>query len=162
MRGLHTFPSLILHILAFYSIIYCDHSQYGTAEELKEGFDAFLEEWNVLLAHPFRWSYDGKGLQQKAVKRFTVMLNQAPHKLEVTTLVKQLRLMTNLFGHYFNEVPEENWGSLFSALQHSKEILESNIENEKGPKKKKNAELALDALLFALEEYIYQDMAEAA
>lgn len=137
------------------------NGSYGSAEELKEGFDAFLEEWNVLLAHPFRWSYDGKGLQQKAVKRFTVMLNQAAHKLEVTTLTKQLRLMTNLFGQYFNEVPEEDWGSLFSALRHSKEILESTIENEEGPRKKKNAKIALDALLFGLEEYIYQDMAEA-
>ena len=138
------------------------NGSYGSAEELKEGFDAFLEEWNVLLAHPFRWSYDGKGLQQKAVKRFTVMLNQAAHKLEVTTLIKQLRLMTNLFYHYFNKVSEENWGSLFSALQHSKEILESNIENEEGPKKKKNAQIALDALLFALKEYIYQDVVDAA
>jgi len=137
------------------------NGSYGSAEELKEGFDAFLEEWNVLLAHPFRWSYDGKGLQQKAVKRFTVMLEQSAHKLEVTTLTKQLRLMTNLFCHYFNEVSEEHWGSLFSALQHSKEILESNIENEDGPKKKKNARISLDALLFVLEEYIYQDMAEA-
>jgi transposase len=137
------------------------NGSYGSAEELKEGFDAFLEEWNVLLAHPFRWSYDGKGLQQKAVKRFTVMLEQSAHKLEVTTLTKQLRLMTNLFCHYFNEVSEEHWGSLFCALQHSKEILESNIENEDGPKKKKNARISLDALLFVLEEYIYQDMAEA-
>ncbi len=137
------------------------NGSYGSAEELKEGFDAFLEEWNVLLAHPFRWSYDGKGLQQKAVKRFTVMLEQSAHKLEVTTLTKQLRLMTNLFCHYFHEVSEEHWGSLFCALQHSKEILESNIENEDGPKKKENAQISLDALLFVLEEYIYQDMAEA-
>jgi transposase len=134
---------------------------YGSAEELKEGFDAFLEEWNVLLAHPFKWSYDGKGLQRKAVKRFTIMLNNAAHKLEVTTLTKQLQLMANLFGHYFTEVPEENWGGLFSALQHSKEILENNIANEEGPKRKKKAQVALDALLFDLEEYIYQDMAEA-
>ena len=27
VRGLLTFPSLILHISALYSIIYCDHSQ---------------------------------------------------------------------------------------------------------------------------------------
>jgi len=36
------------------------------------------------------------------------MLNQAAHKLEVTTLTKQLRFMNILFGHYFNEVAEEN------------------------------------------------------
>jgi len=135
---------------------------YGSAEELKEGFDAFLEEWNILLAHPFRWSYDGKGLQAKALKRFTIMLNQAASELEVTTLTKQLRLMSNLFGHYFNEVPDEEWESLFIALQHSKEILESNIENEKGSKKKKNAQMALDALLFSLEKYFHQNVVEAA
>lgn len=138
------------------------NESYGSAEELKEGFDAFLEEWNVLLAHPFRWSYDGKGLQQKAVKRFTVMLRQAAHKLEVISLTKQLRLMNNLFIHYFAEVPETEWENLFSALQHSKEILESKIENEEGPKKKKNARVALDTLFFVLEEYISQNLAEAA
>ena len=46
----------------------------------------------------------------------------------------------------FNEVPEEEWGNLFGGLQHSKEILESKIENEQGPKKKKNAQVALEAL----------------
>lgn len=138
------------------------NGSYGSAEELKEGFDAFLEEWNILLAHPFRWSYDGKGLQQKAVKRFTIMLDKSAHKLEVTTLTKQLQLMGNLFYHYFNEVPEENWGSLFSALQHSKEMLENKIEKEEGPKRKKKAQIALDVLLFDLEKHIYQDMPEAA
>ena len=138
------------------------NGSYGSAKELKEGFNAFFEEWNVLLAHPFRWSYDGKGLEQKAIKRFTVMLNQAARKLEVSTLTKQLRLMNNLFAHYFNEVSEENWGNLFSALRYSKEILESNIENEEGSKKKKNAHMALETLLFGLEEYIFQDMAEVA
>ena len=38
--------------------------------------------------------------------------------------------------------------------------LKSNIGNKEGPKK--NAGIALDALLFSLEEYIYQDMADAA
>ncbi|MCI5147454.1 MAG: hypothetical protein D3923_18465 [Candidatus Electrothrix sp. AR3] len=59
-------------------------------------------------------------------------------------------------------VPNVAFKYLFSALRQSKEILESNIGNEEGPKKKKNAQIALDALLFSLEEYIYQDIAEAA
>ena len=46
--------------------------------------------------------------------------------------ITEKKLLYLLFYHYFNKVSEENWGSLFSALQHSKEILESNIENEKG------------------------------
>ncbi len=138
------------------------NESYGSAEELKEGFDAFLEEWNTLLAHPFRWSYNGKGLHVKAVKRFTAMLNQAASKLEITTLTKQLQLMANLFKHYFDEVPEENWENLFNALQLQKEILKNNITSEEGPKKKVNAESALNHLLFVLEDYICHKMLEAA
>jgi len=138
------------------------NESYGTAEELKEGFDAFLEEWNTLLAHPFRWSYNGKGLHLKAVKRFTIMLDQAASKLEIATLTKQLRLMANLFKHYFDEVPEENWESLLKVLQQQKAILEKSITNEEGPKKKVNAENALNHLLSVLEDHICQEMLEAA
>lgn len=137
-------------------------SSYGSAQELKEGFDAFLEEWNILLAYPFKWSYDGKGLQAKALKRFTMMLNQSAPELEVTTLTKQLRLMSNLFSHDFDEVPEQEWESLLIVLQHSKEMLASTIENENGPKKKKKAQIALDALFLRLEKYFSQDVAAAA
>ena len=138
------------------------NESYGSAEELKEGFDAFLEEWNTLLAHPFRWSYNGKGLHVKAVKRFTAMLSLVANKLETTTLTKQLRLMVNLFNHYFDKVPEENWESLLKALQLQKEILENSIANEEGPKKKVNAENALNHLLVVLEDYISTELLEAA
>ena len=138
------------------------NESYGSAEELKEGFDAFLEEWNTLLAHPFRWSYTGKGLHVKAVNRFTEMLKQAASKLEITTLTKQLRLMANLFNHYFNEVPEENWEKLINVLQLQEETLKDSIKNEEGPKKKDNAENALNYLLSVLEEYICPKIMKAA
>ncbi len=99
------------------------NESYGSVEELKESFEAFLEEWNTLLAHPFRWSYDGKGLHEKAVNRFIKMLKQAANKLEISTLTKQLRLMTNLFDHYFDEVPGKNWENLFDVLQSQKATL---------------------------------------
>ncbi len=135
---------------------------YGAAEELKEGFDAFLEEWNTLLAHPFRWSYTGQGLHLKAVKRFTKMLNQAASKLEITTMTKQFRLMTNLFQDYFDEIPEENWENLFNALKLQQDILESTITGEEGSKKKLNAEKALNHLLAILKEYIWPGLQKAA
>ncbi len=138
------------------------NESYGAAEELKEGFDAFLEEWNVLLAHPFRWSYTGQGLHLKAVKRFTKMLNQAASKLEITTMTKQFRLMANLFQHYFDEIPEENWDNLFNALKLQQEILESSIADEEGSKKKANAEKALNHLLAVLKEYIWPELLKAA
>lgn len=135
---------------------------YGSAEELKESFDAFLEEWNTLLAHPFRWSYDGKGLHVKAVKRFAEILKQAASKLVISTLTKQLRLMANLFAHYFDEVPEENWENLFDILRFQETTLRNSIMNEEGPLKRENAESALDFLLSVLEDYIWQNMLDAA
>jgi transposase len=138
------------------------NESYGSEEELKESFEAFLEEWNTLLAHPFRWSYDGKGLHEKAVNRFTEMLKQAANKLEISTLTKQLRLMSNLFDQYFYEVPGENWKKLFAVLQYQKATVRNSIMNEAGPLKKENAEDALNSLLSILEDYIWQNMRQAA
>ncbi len=57
----------------------------------------FAVSGDTLLAHPFRWSYDGKGLHKKAVNRFTEILKQAASELEISTLTKHLLLMANLF-----------------------------------------------------------------
>jgi transposase len=138
------------------------NGSYGSVEKLKESFDAFLEEWNTLLAHPFRWSYDGKGLHQKAVNRFTKMLKYAANTLEITTLIKQMRLMTNLFDNYFHEVPGENWEKLLNVLRLQEATLRNSITNEEGPLKKERVEDALNSLLFVLEDYIWQNARKAA
>ncbi len=130
------------------------NESYGFAEELKENLDAFLEEWNTLLAHPFRWSYDGKGLHEKAVNRFTKILKQSPNKLEITTLTKLLKLMFNLVADYFCEVKETVWEKLFTALLSQEATIRNIIMNEDGPKKKEKAEEALNSLLAALEDHV--------
>ncbi len=123
---------------------------YGSAQELMESFEAFLEEWNTLHAHPFQWSYDGKGLHGKAVNRFIAMLMQAADKLEISTLTKQLRLMSNLFDHYLSEVPKKSWEKLFDVLQSQAATLKNSIRDEEGPIKKANAENAMNSLCYAL------------
>lgn len=133
------------------------NDSYGSAQELKEAFEAFLEEWNTLLAHPFNWTYTGRGLHQKAVNRFTKILKQSADKLEVTSLTKQLKLMLNLFNNDFDKIPEENWKYQFNIFQSQEKILRSNIMNEKGPKKKEKAVQALNALLSVLKNYIRQN-----
>ncbi len=138
------------------------NESYGSAEEVKENFDLFLEEWNTLLAHPFRWSYDGKGLHEKAVKRFTDILKQSANKLETSTLTKQLRLMTNLFNNNFQEVANENWETLFAVLMAQEATIRNIIENEEGPLKKKYAENALSTLLSVQEHRIKQNIPVAA
>ena len=138
------------------------NESYGFAEELKESFESFMETWNTLLAHPFRWSYDGKGLHKKSVSRFTKMLKQAASKLEIPSLTKQLQLMFNLFSHYFPEVPMAHWEKLYHALRSQETVLRSSIMKEEGPLKKKNAENALNSLLLALENYICEYIRKAA
>ncbi len=138
------------------------NDSYGSAQELKEAFEAFLEEWNILLAHPFNWTYNGKGLHEKAVNRFTTMLKHSADKLEISSLTKQLKLMLNLFNNNFDKVPEKNWEFLFNVLQYQEAILRNNIMNEDGPKKKEKAEKALNLLLSALKNHTEQNIGLAA
>jgi len=56
-------------------------------------FYAFVEQWNLILAHPFNWTYDGKGLCEKAVKRFTAMLRNSVEQLDTRILTNMLMLM---------------------------------------------------------------------
>ncbi len=59
---------------------------FGAPQHLKAVLEASVEEWNLLLARPFRWSYDGKGLHGKAVKRFAIMLRSPTDVMELRSL----------------------------------------------------------------------------
>lgn len=124
---------------------------FGSFEQLRMAFEAFLAEWNSLLAHPFRWSYDAKGLHQKVVKRFTEMLHTAA-QIEMRTLTKQMRLMTNLLNHHFTEVSEDVWHQFAGTLKSQAAVIAGIIEREDGPQRKKKAEQAMTALTSTLAE----------
>ena len=123
-------------------------------------FDAFLAEWNSLLAHPFRWSHDGKGLHRKVVKRFTEMLG-AVAQIEMPTLTKQLRLMTNLLNHHFTEVSEDVGNEFAGTLTSRAAVIADIIEREDGPQRKKKAEQAMTALTITLRECLDSERAAA-
>lgn len=125
---------------------------FGSADELLAALLAFADQWNVLLAHPFRWTYKGEGLHEKAVKRFTAMLRNSPEQFELRTLTKLLKLMTNLLLDYFSKVPEERWHEFAESLQLQSEALDDLIGREPGPRRKKNAQQALDRLHATLLE----------
>ena len=122
------------------------NESFGAPEQLKATLEAFVGEWNLLLAHPFKWSYDGKGLHDKAVKRFVTMLRSSASIMELRTLVKQMKLMTNLLKDYFSEVPEESWHQLAEAVSSQSAVVVALIQREGGPQQKKNAQQALDSL----------------
>ena len=74
------------------------NESFGSPDQLKQALEAFTDDWNTLLAHPFRWSYDGTGLHDKAVTRFTRMLQNSAADMEIRILTKQMMLLANLLS----------------------------------------------------------------
>lgn len=130
------------------------NESYGFADELMESFEAFLEEWNTILAHPFRWSYTGEGLCGKAIKRFTEILKCSANKIEISSLTKQLRLVANLFEQYYSDVSLEYWERFFTVFQAHEKTLQNTIDNEVGPRKKENAQKAFTILSVTAKNHL--------
>ena len=126
---------------------------YGSPDGLKAALEAFVQDWNTLLAHPFQWSYDGSGLHEKAVKRFTKMLRLSAAQMELRILSKQMRLLTNLLGDYVSEVSKETWEQFSEALRSQSDTIANLIQSEEGPQRKLNAQQAFANLNEALREY---------
>lgn len=112
-------------------------------------------DWNTLLAHPFRWTYDGKGLHEKAVRRFTQMLRRPAPQMELRILTKQLLLVTNLLRGYVSQVSLETWAEFATVLDSQHDAIAEHIQAEPGPKRKLNAQHALAALRDALDEFFH-------
>ena len=136
---------------------------FDGADALKAAFEAFVEQqWNGLLAHPFNWGYDGNGLHEKAVKRFTKLLAESAEKFEVRILVKMLVLMTNLLTDYFHQVPESTWDQLAAAAALNDEIIADLIERDDRPKRKAKAEKVLTAFRISIHQRTGQERKAAA
>jgi transposase len=136
---------------------------FGGADALKSAFEAFVEQhWNGLLAHPFSWGYDGNSLHEKAVKRFTKMLDDSAEKFEVRILIKMLALMTNLLTDYFHEVPESTWDQLAATATLKDEVIARLIEHDEQPKQKAKAQKILAAFKSSVHQRTGQKRKAAA
>ena len=126
---------------------------FASPQDLTRCLDAFVDDWNLLLAHPFRWTYTGDGLHEKAIIRFTKILGESADELETSTLTKQLKLMRNLLSDYFSEIPEDVIRIFIDTLQSQSGALEQLIQQEQGPVKKEKAQEALASLMFFIKGY---------
>lgn len=126
---------------------------FGSPDQFKGALEAFMNDWNSLLAHPFRWSYDGIGLHEKAVKRFTKMLQGSAGQMEIRVLTKQMMLLTNLLKDYFSEVSRNTWRQLSEAISLQSETISDLIRQEDGPIRKQKAQQAAANLTAALQEH---------
>lgn len=131
---------------------------------LKESFDSptsiyhaiydFADLWNSLLAHPFQWNYDGKGLHQKAVNRFIKMLENSITKINIKFMTKQFLLMQNLIKNYQTEIKFESWIKLHELICLNRDQFNTIIINDGGPKKMEKAKTALMNLIDSLNIHI--------
>jgi len=126
---------------------------FGSAEQIKAALEAFTADWNSLLAHPFQWSYDGSGLHEKAVARFTQMLNHSAAKMELRILTKQMMLLTNLLSDYASEISRDRWSQFHTVFLAQAANIEALIQKEKGKIRKSKAEQAFNNLTGTLQHY---------
>jgi len=131
----------------------CLKESFGSAESIYNAIHGFADLWNSLLAHPFKWKYDGKGLQQKVVNRFIKMLDNSLDKMNIKFMTKQFLLMQNLIKDYQTEINSESWIKLHKLICSNHEKFNSIIAKDSGPKRMDNARIALIDLTDSLNAY---------
>ncbi|WP_331460267.1 IS630 family transposase [Desulfosarcina ovata] len=118
------------------------YDQFQSLEQLRAAIAAFIDTWNEFFAHPFKWSYTGKGLYAKAVRRFCRLLYIKTDQMDSKFLTSQLLLMSNIADNYLNAIPVSDWIQLLDLAAQSDEYICNIIERETGPirlKKARNA-----------------------
>jgi len=128
---------------------------FSSPESFIVGFMSFVEVWNNLLAHPFNWSYDGTGLHEQTVRRFTEMLHGV-EQLELRIFTKELKLMVNLFNGYFEKISCETWQRLIEKVSSLGQTIATLIQQENGPIRKERAQNAMADFTATLNEHSLQ------
>jgi len=132
----------------------CLKESFASPDLMYNSIYSFVDQWNTLLAHPFKWSYDGKGLCQKAVVRFIKMLEISIEKMHITYMTKQILLMTNLIEAYREKVEFSIWLILYDLINSKFQQLHDIILRDDKPKRKVKAEKALNCLFDTLRSSI--------
>ena len=57
---------------------------------------AYMDTWNEYFAHPFSWNYTGKGLHEKVIGRFNILLATSSDQVTINFLIKQLEIFNIL------------------------------------------------------------------
>lgn len=128
----------------------CLKESFDSPESIYNAIYDFANLWNSLLAHPFKWNYDGRGLHQKAVNRFIKMLDNSMTKMNIKFMTKQFLLMQNLIKNYQTEIKFESWIKLHDLICSNHEIINSIIIKDGGPQKLQKAKTALINLIDSL------------
>jgi len=115
------------------------NGQFFSVKTLRETIMNFIETWNEFYAHPFRWSYTGKGLHQKAVRRFCRLLSIETDQMESKFLTSQLLLMSNIAEHYLGLIPASDWFELIHLATEKGDYMSNIIQSDSRPRGQKKA-----------------------
>jgi transposase len=133
------------------------HNSFKSVEELSEFLSDFIETWNQHFAHPFNWTYDGKGLHGKAVRRLITHISIENQHMELSFFSGQIKLMLNLLNGYFEQVDIKDWCLLADTMEEKKDYLEEIIQNSDKPRVKKKAEELYPLLLEKLKNRLLSE-----
>lgn len=123
------------------------YDHFFSVEQLQEDIIAFIDTWNEFFAHPFKWSYTGKDLYLKAVRRFCRLLSIQTDQMDSKFLTSQLLLMCNIADRYIKLIPVADWLQLLDLATQSDKYITSIIEKEIGPNRRKKAQQAYDRFI---------------
>jgi hypothetical protein len=115
------------------------NGQFLSVKSLREAMMTFIETWNEFYAHPFRWSYTGEGLHQKAVRRFCRLLSIETHQMDSKFLTSQLLLMSNIAEHYLGLIPSPDWFELIHLATEKSDYMNNIIISDSRPRGQKKA-----------------------
>ncbi len=110
---------------------------------------AFVRTWDEQLAHPFDFRYDGKGLENVVVRRFTRILSQSSEKLaqvDSKFLADVSLLCVRLAETRRHNIKEADWDALAATVKARKSEMEAIIAAETGPQRRPRAEKAFRLL----------------
>ncbi|MCP4755808.1 MAG: IS630 family transposase [Proteobacteria bacterium] len=101
---------------------------FSSAAEKTHAILDFNETWNTHFAHPFKWTYDGADLHEKAVRRLIKWLQIEAALLTGKFLEKQFVLMYNLFLDYNTKISLEHWTTLQNTLVEKRDFIAGTID----------------------------------
>jgi transposase len=116
-----------------------NYDHFTSVQTLRKAIMSFIDTWNDFYAHPFTWSYTGKGLHQKAVRRFCLLLSIETSQMDCKFLTRQLLLMSNIAENYLQFIPEADWLRLIELATEKREYMINIIQSETGPKRQQQA-----------------------
>lgn len=119
---------------------------FKSVDVLNERINAFIETWNSIFLHPFKWTYKGENLHQKVIHRFIKLLCVESNQLERKYLKKKFMLLINLASNYWSKVKIEYWKLLLETVIKKVDFLKNIIGEEKELNKLLNELIYLLAL----------------